>query len=81
MIGSIVVDEGAQKALLKRKSLLVVGIKTIQAAFEEGEAFELLDENGNAFAVARARISSKELQKNLKQQNLILAHADDIVLM
>jgi glutamate 5-kinase len=81
VIGSIVVDDGAQKALLKRKSLLVVGIKAIQAAFEEGEAFELLDENGNAFAVARARISSKVLQKNLKQQNLILAHADDIVLM
>ncbi len=81
VIGSIVVDEGAHKALLKRKSLLVVGIKNINAAFEEGEAIEILDTLGNAFAVARAKISSKELLKNLKQQNLILAHADDIVLI
>ncbi|HNY54676.1 MAG TPA: glutamate 5-kinase [Chitinophagales bacterium] len=81
VIGSIVVDDGAQKALLKRKSLLAVGVKNIQAAFEEGEAIEMLDTAGNAFAVARAKISSKQLQKNLKQQNLVLAHADDIVLM
>ena len=81
VIGSIVVDEGAHKALLKRKSLLAVGIKNIVSAFEEGEAIEILDENKNAFAVARAKISSKELDKNLKQQNLILAHADEIVLM
>ena len=81
VIGSIVVDEGAHKALLKRKSLLAVGIRSVNATFEEGEAFEILDESGNAFAVARAKISSKELLKNLKQQNLILAHADDIVLM
>ena len=81
VIGSIVVDEGAHKALLKRKSLLAVGIKNINTVFEAGEAIEIIDENGIAFAVARAKISSKELGKNLKQQNLILAHADDIVLM
>ncbi len=81
VIGSIVVDEGAHKALLKRKSLLVVGIKSINAVFEEGEAIEILDNLGNAFAVARAKISSKELEKNLKQQNLVLAHADDIVMI
>ncbi len=81
VIGSVVVDEGAQKALFKRKSLLAVGIKSIKAVFEEGEAIEILDTTGNAFAVARAKISSKALGKNLKQQNLILAHADDIVMM
>ena len=81
VIGSILVDEGAHKALLKRKSLLAVGIKTVMNDFEEGEAFEIADEKGNAFAVARAKISSKELKKNLKQQNLVLAHADDIVLI
>lgn len=81
VIGSVTVDEGAQKALQKRKSLLAVGIRSIGLAFEKGEAFEIQDEQGNAFAVARAKISSRELQKNLKQQNLVLAHADDIVLI
>jgi glutamate 5-kinase len=81
VIGSIVVDEGAHKALLKRKSLLAVGVISIINNFEDSEAIEILDEHGNAFAVARAKISSKALEKGLKQQNLILAHADEIVLM
>ena len=81
VIGSIVVDDGAHKALLKRKSLLAVGVKQVNTVFEEGEAFEITDENGHAFAVARAKISSKALLKNMKQQNLIIAHADDIVLV
>lgn len=61
--------------------MLAVGVTAIINNFEEGEAIEITDISGNAFAVARAKISSKELEKNLKQQNLILAHADDIVLM
>lgn len=81
VIGNVQVDEGAQKALLKRKSLLAVGVRQVMYAFEEGEAIEICDENGKAFAVGRAKISSAVLQKNLKQQNLLLAHADDIVLM
>ena len=81
VIGNVQVDAGAQEALLKRKSLLVVGVQKIIQHFTLEEAFEITDENGIAFAVARAKISSKELLKNLKQQNLILAHADDIVLM
>ncbi len=81
VIGSITVDEGAQKALLKRKSLLAVGVTAINTDFEIGEAIEIMDVNANVFAVARTKISSKILQKNIKQQNLILAHADDIVLI
>jgi len=81
VIGRIIVDEGAHKALLKRKSLLSVGVKNIVHPFKKGEAFEITDEHGNAFAVARAKISATELKHNLKQQNVMLAHADDIVLM
>jgi glutamate 5-kinase len=81
VIGSIIVDEGAQKALLKRKSLLAVGVTKIIQAFEQGEAFEITGQDGNAFAVARAKISSRSLEKNMKQQNLMLAHADEIVLV
>jgi glutamate 5-kinase len=66
---------------LKRKSLLAVGVKNILNHFNENEAFEITDEHGNAFAIARAKISSKELEKNLNQKNLLLAHADDIVLI
>ena len=81
VIGNVYVDDGAHKALLNRKSLLAVGVKEVNANFEAGEAFEIADETGNTFAIARAKISSSFLLKNLKQQNLVLAHADDIVLL
>jgi glutamate 5-kinase len=66
---------------LKRKSLLAVGVKEVLAPFKEGEAIEITDIYKNVFAVARAKISSKELLNSDKQQKLLLAHADDIVLM
>lgn len=81
IIGSLTVDDGAYKALLKRKSLLAVGISSIQVPFKAGEAFEIFNSQGVVFAVARAKISSKELQKKDKQQKVLLAHADDIVLI
>ncbi|MEZ5054814.1 MAG: glutamate 5-kinase [Chitinophagales bacterium] len=81
VMGTVTVDEGAHKALLKRKSLLAVGVKNVNTIFEVGEAFEIADEQGNTFAIARAKISSAELSKNTKQQNVLLAHADDIVLL
>jgi len=81
VIGSIAIDEGASKALLKRKSLLAVGVKEVQTAFREGEAIQIVDHTGIAIAIARAKISSKELNKSSPLQNVILAHADDIVLM
>jgi glutamate 5-kinase len=80
-IGSIEVDEGAHKALLKRKSLLMVGVKNINSDFGKGEAFEINNHEGKTFAVARAKMSSAEAAKNMKKRNLVLAHADDIVLI
>jgi glutamate 5-kinase len=81
VIGQIKVDRGAQAALLKRSSLLAVGVRSIEAAFERGEVIELADEVGQAFAVARARVSAAELSKHLRARNYLVAHADEIVLL
>lgn len=81
VIGSLQVDEGAHKALLKRKSLLAVGVKQVVNPFNENEAIEITDEQGNAFAIARARVSSRQLEHTTDRKNLLLAHADDIVLI
>ena len=81
VIGSVQVDEGAHKALLKRKSLLVVGVSKIVREFESDEVFDVQDLKGNTFAVARAKINSKELEKRMKEKGLLLAHADEIVLL
>lgn len=79
--GRIQVDHGAQKALLKRHSLLAVGVKKVIERFERGEVFEIMDEENKVIAVARAKVSSSFFDKDQKVQNLEIAHADDIVLL
>lgn len=79
--GWLKVDEGAQKALLNRKSLLAVGIVEVADNFEKGEVIEILGPSGERFAVARARYSSQETQTHIGQPKIAIAHADDIVLI
>lgn len=79
--GQLKVDEGAKKALLNRKSLLAVGVKTVSREFETGEVFEIIDDNEVVFAVAKAKIDSKTLKTEESKQNLEIANADDIVLL
>ena len=74
-------DEGAAKALSKRKSLLAVGVTKITGDFEPGEVFEILNPNMELIAIARSRISSKIVGAAQSIQNLEIAHADDIVLI
>lgn len=80
IIGGVQVDEGAKKALLKRKSLLAVGVRKVINDFKQNEAFEIMDEEGVAFAVAKAKTDSSQLKKN-DLKNVMLANADDIVIL
>ena len=80
--GRIEVDKGAKKALLKRSSLLAVGVYRIIHSFEKGEVFEMVVEGDSApFALGQAALSSDELENNLRAKNLEVAHADYIVLL
>lgn len=79
--GRIQVDAGAGEALKKRHSLLAVGVKEIQEKFERGEVIEIVDEQNEVIAVARAKVSAEELSGSGKAQKLEVAHADDIVLL
>ena len=79
--GNIQVDAGAVKALIKRKSLLAVGIINVSGEFGKGEIIEILDENSHSFAVARCRFSSAEIKQQPKLRDREIAHADDIVLL
>ncbi|WP_119080291.1 glutamate 5-kinase [Chitinophaga alhagiae] len=79
--GRVLVDAGAQQALLKRHSLLAVGVTAIQEKFERGEVVEIADEKNNVIAVARAKVSSDMLDGNGRAKKLEVAHADEIVLL
>jgi glutamate 5-kinase len=78
-LGSISVDKGAAKALLQRKSLLTVGVQQVQGKFGAGEVVQLMDEEENIIGVARVKLDSASINKNIAQKNVLAAHADDIV--
>ncbi|RYE09485.1 MAG: glutamate 5-kinase [Sphingobacteriaceae bacterium] len=78
--GKLQVDAGAIKALQKGSSLLAVGIRQIIEKFVVNEVFEILDEGNIAVAVARARVSSDEINLQ-KTEKITVAHADEIVLL
>lgn len=79
-IGSIVVDEGAQKALQDRKSLLTVGVNKAEGVFLPGEVVQLVNKKEEIIGVAKVRLGTKELEDHITQKGTIAAHADDIVL-
>ena len=79
--GRLMVDAGASEAIKKRKSLLAVGVKSIEVNFDSGEIFEISDEANNIVAVALAKVSSDTISKNSKQHNLEIANASDIVIL
>lgn len=81
VMGRLLVDDGAKAALLKRKSLLAVGVRKVEGSFAKGEVCELALEGEAPFAVARARFSSDQISHQARTKNMEIAHADEIVLL
>jgi glutamate 5-kinase len=77
--GVVVVDDGAAKAVLARKSLLAVGVKALKGHFVKGEMIEMENLQGQLIAMARSKVSSKEI--NPESRSLVIAHANDLVLV
>ncbi|MCF7918080.1 glutamate 5-kinase [Candidatus Gracilibacteria bacterium] len=82
--GRVVIDLGAAEALKKRKSLLLVGVKSVEGDFEKGDIIEIyvdgMEGVEDVFAVARAKISFSDFESNKKQKNVEIAHANEIVI-
>jgi len=77
-IGSIEIDEGAYKALQQRKSLLLVGVIKMAGSFGSGEVVQLTRQDGEIVGVAKMRFSASDL--TMKRKNIMVAHADNIVM-
>lgn len=80
--GKIVVDDGAKKALMNKKSLLSVGIIGVKGDFNEGDIISIVDKDGLEFAKGKVGISSSEIEKNkgIRLSKEVL-HCDNIVLL
>jgi glutamate 5-kinase len=62
--GEIIIDRGAEKAILKNgKSLLPSGIREVKGTFSMGNSVLLISENGNEVAVGMVNYHSGDIRK------------------
>lgn len=80
-VARIIIDAGAEKAILNRKSLLAVGIKNIEGEFQKGEIVEICNENNQQIAVGKSRLSNQKLDSIKDKTNIVIIHVDDVVLL
>ena len=61
--GSIIIDDGAKKALRSGKSLLAAGIKKVIGKFNKGDHIKILDKKNIEFARGLSSFTSEEITK------------------
>ncbi len=67
-VGLVIVDDGAVKALISGKSLLLPGILSVRGNFEKKEIVEVISRSGQAVAYGRTNYGSDEVQKALVEK-------------
>lgn len=79
--GIVKIDEGAEKALLKEKSLLPAGIKSVEGNFDRGTVLKILNLNNDVIATGISNYSSEEIElikgKHSEDIEKILGHKHD----
>ena len=79
--GTLLVDDGARKALLERgKSLLSPGISGWTGEFSAGDVVGLCDLNGTEFARGIAKLSAADLRAAPRVKGEVV-HRDDLVIL
>ncbi len=80
--GKIIVDDGAKKALLNKKSLLSVGITALEGGFECGDVVTITGQDNCEFARGKVCLSSKHLDKvKGRRSDKEVVHCDNIVVL
>ena len=89
--GYLKIDEGAQNALQKGKSLLAAGVKSVEGSFKKGDQIKIISKNDKELAIGLSSFSSEEIDKikghqSNKIEELIgfkakteVVHKDDMV--
>ena len=81
--GEVVVDAGARIALAERnRSLLAAGVKAVRGSFVPGDAVDIVDESGEAFARGLVGFGSDELAKIAGTSGAReVVHRDELVVL
>lgn len=78
--GGVEIDAGAVEAIKDRKSLLLVGVVGLINEFNKGEIIEVKHKS-KSVGVGISRVNSNELKLDKKQTNMIVIHANDLVII
>ena len=62
-VGSVIIDDGANKALINGSSLLPAGILEVNGEFERGDAIEVLSSSKDKIGIGLSSYSSEEGRK------------------
>ena len=69
--GTLVIDSGAEQALLEdKKSLLAKGVLSVEGQFESKDLVAICNLDGIRIGVGRADCDSKQLWHQIKEHNL-----------
>ncbi len=80
--GRVTIDDGAYRALQKRKSLLFVGVKKYEGNFVKGDLLEiLLPHQKDIVGFGRVKIGALDLKRLLDTKGVEFIHADELVLI
>lgn len=79
--GKVQIVKDALQGLNNGKELQASAVIEIIEPFAKGEVFEILDNKQRSIAVARSRVSSKELQGLILKNGEVLAQSEEIILL
>jgi glutamate 5-kinase len=80
--GTVLVDEGARKALLNNKSLLSVGVVGVCGTFGAGDVVCIADSGGVKLGAGKVSVDSATLEKiKGSRHEREIVHRDNIVIM
>jgi glutamate 5-kinase len=80
--GTVVVDDGARNAIIEdKKSLLPVGVVSVQGDFSAGDTVDVAAIEGSVFARGLVRCGSEQLQSSLGRGGREVIHRDQLVVL
>ncbi len=82
--GSVIISEQGAVSVcnrMERRSVLAKGVLSVEGYFEKGEVISMYDEQGHLLAYGVSRISSDELNEKKGQNNIVVVHADYLLVM
>ena len=80
--GRIIVDDGARRALLNKKSLLSVGVTGLEGSFDSGDIVSVVDKQDCEIARGKVGIAAKQLDKVKGSRfDKEVIHRDNLVIL